>query len=163
MLLWDAQFMQWHQCPTVTSFYEAKPLVSHLFLPKATSESPPVEFQANSRTYDMGYYLATCRLHLWSQFKHPMVRKNSNFIVPKRRLGKMWSKHLGFCKPNLLLWEDRLGFGIKRSFGTSWMLVWSCITWSLRMSVARMVSMTSWANNVVCVLIDELFVLWCNT
>jgi hypothetical protein len=54
------------------------------------------------------------------------------FIMHMRPLGKMWTWHLGFCKTNLLLWEDRLDFGITRYFGISWTLVLSCVTWHRR-------------------------------
>ena len=36
----------------------------------------------------------------------------------KGLLGKTWREILRFCKPNLILCEDQLAFGIKRSLGT---------------------------------------------
>ena len=48
-----------------------------------------------------------------ANFKPHEVRKNSTFIMLKRTLGKMRRGFLSFCKPNLLLFEDQLGFEIK--------------------------------------------------
>lgn len=71
------------------------------------------------------------RLLSWGQSQASKVRKNFIFIVLKKWLGNMWRGFLRFCNPNMLLCKDRLDFGIRRTFGTSWMLVWSCTTFGL--------------------------------
>ena len=96
---------------------------SPLFAKLANGEAPPVTFEANGRTYNYGYYLADGIYQRWSTFVKPVAKpegkKELVFIMHKRRLKKMLRGHLGFCNPNLLLCEDHLDFGIKRSFGTS--------------------------------------------
>lgn len=87
------------------------PLVAWL----AIGESPPVEFQANGHSYNMSHYLANWYIQsgkpLWSQFQDPKVRNNLVFIILEQLLGRMSRGRLGFCKPNLLLCEDRRVLG----------------------------------------------------
>jgi hypothetical protein len=114
-----------------------------------------VQFVSNGQTYDKGYYLDDGIYPKWDTFVKPLGspsgRKNKTFTVLKRLLGRMLRKNFGFCKPNFLLFEVQRTSGIKRSFGTSWWLVWSCITWSLRTSMFKMWTCitTSWVSSVV--------------
>ena len=51
----------------------------------------------------------------WSRWKNRKVRKILISTMLRRRLEKMWRKLLEVCKPNLLLWEDRLDFRIRNA------------------------------------------------
>ena len=117
--IWHAYFGMPSSCNDINAL-DRSPLFANL----ANREAPPVTFEANGRTYNYGYYLADGIYPRWSKFLKPVAKpekvgKNSPFIMHKRRLEKMLRGHLGFCNPNLLLCEDHLDFGIKRSFGTS--------------------------------------------
>ena len=73
----------------------------------ANGDLQPVQFVANERTYNYGYYLADGIYSKWQTFvkplKKPEVRKILISTMLRRRLEKMWREFWGFCKPNLLL------------------------------------------------------------
>ena len=67
-VFWDAWILQWHQ------FSPASPLFAKL----ANGESPLVEFEANGRTYNMGYYLADGIYPKWATFAKPISSPQGN-------------------------------------------------------------------------------------
>lgn len=83
----------------------------------ANGELPPVQFVANGRTYNYGCCLADGIYPKWQTFVKPLKKqkgkKNLDFHNAQQAARKMWRELLGFCKPNFLLWEDRLDFGAR--------------------------------------------------
>ena len=97
-----------------------------LFAKLVNVELPPAKFQANCRTYNMGYYLADGIYPKWATFVKPISgpqgKKELYFHNAQAVAMKDTESAFGIFKSNLQLCENQR-FGIKRSFRTSSQLV----------------------------------------
>jgi hypothetical protein len=75
----------------------------------------------------------------------PTLEKNRTSPNNRRHVGRMWSVHLICSNLDGLLFDILLGHGAQRWCGRWWLLVWSCTTWSSRMSAMK-ASMTKGGN-----------------
>jgi hypothetical protein len=70
-------------------------------------EGPLAEFEANSHKYNYGYFLADDIYLKWQTFVKSVIQlkgnKQTQFIIHKRWLGKMWREHFRFCKPQFAI------------------------------------------------------------
>ena len=100
--IWHAFFRMLGSCNDINVLQR-----SLLMTRIANGETPPVQYVANGKTYNYGYYLADGIYPKWQTFVKPVIKplgkKEVDFIMHKHRLGKMWREHLEFCNLNLLL------------------------------------------------------------
>jgi hypothetical protein len=79
---------------------------SPLFARLAKGETLAVQFVANSRIYNKGYYLVDGIYLKWATFVKPLVSpsdKKEQDAQPAAMKDVMWRENLRFCKPSLLL------------------------------------------------------------
>jgi hypothetical protein len=83
-------------------------------------------------------YLFGVAYFLWRHIVIPRRRNIIGLWKNGRLAGRMWSKHLVFYSLIGPLFGTLLSNSVFSKCGRSWLLVWSCTTWSLRRSMTIM-------------------------
>ena len=105
---------------------QRSPLMSRI----ALSDTPPVEFQANGRTYNYGYFLADGIYPKWQTFVKPVVKpsgkKQTQFHNAQAAARKDVERTFGILQAQFAIvrgparfWDQEILWYIKRSFGIS--------------------------------------------
>jgi hypothetical protein len=123
---WHVGISQWYQCS------QRSPVFARI--PK--SHAGEVNYEIDCHSYNKVYYVANAIYPKWSTFVKKSVtlphRRNLGLPSAGRVISRMSSGHL-VRSNNVLQSPDILIFKYQYlRCGRSWMLVWSCTSWSSR-------------------------------